>query len=373
MISLVQLAVISSAPIILQPRNSSPLTLQFSVQHTLNPATLPQDSDAIQDKAITVDVKNYYTKYLAELSIGSNGQKVQVSLDTGSSDLWVPASGTTSSYGTFDKSKSTTYKKVGDGFSISYSDKTGASGEWGSDLVSIGSNLQLKNLDFGLGTTQTAAQGILGIGLQALEMGINGKKYDNLPMALKSQGLIDRVSYALFLDGQENTCGTVSFGGFDNTKFDGDLETVPIVPVENFIVDGKPSKLYVNLDSVKQSGNSFSDKSYPALLDSGLTLVKFPPAVYQAIVSKYGTKGQATGGLYNIDCAATGDPLEFKFNNKVILVPFTNFIYKVSDNSCQLGIKSNTADLFSLGDEFLRAAYVYYDLEAYTVGIAQSK
>lgn len=82
-------------------------------------------------------------------------------LDTGSSDLWVNAPNSTlckkksnpcSDSGTYDSSSSSTYAFVNSDFNISYADGSGASGDYVSDILTIGS-ATLKSFQFGIGFT----------------------------------------------------------------------------------------------------------------------------------------------------------------------------------------------------------------------------
>lgn len=87
---------------------------------------------------------NYGNVYFLNISVGTPGQLQTVSLDTGSSDLFVTSS--TAAYcqinscegGTFDMSKSSTAQMVApDAFNITFWDGSMDSGDLVSDIVSI--------------------------------------------------------------------------------------------------------------------------------------------------------------------------------------------------------------------------------------------
>jgi hypothetical protein len=58
--------------------------------------------------------------YYGPLSIGTPRQTMTVDVDTGSADLWVPVDCASCTNNQFDAEQSSTYKAMGDEFSISY-------------------------------------------------------------------------------------------------------------------------------------------------------------------------------------------------------------------------------------------------------------
>ena len=89
------------------------------------------------------DQKNLYT---IPLAIGTPPQMFNLQLDTGSSDLWVPANNATACTGTqggcpggsFDYTKSSTYVESTEPFQITYGDGTGDAGYYFNDTVTLG-------------------------------------------------------------------------------------------------------------------------------------------------------------------------------------------------------------------------------------------
>lgn len=93
------------------------------------------------------DVQND-SQYICEVAIGTPAQNLMLDFDTGSSDLWVwstelsstiQTQGKAAGHTIFDPTKSSTWKVLsGETWSISYGDSSSASGDVGTDNVTIG-------------------------------------------------------------------------------------------------------------------------------------------------------------------------------------------------------------------------------------------
>lgn len=331
---------------------------------------------------VNLELENEYALYLAEMEIGTPGQKIKIDVDTGSSDLWVPAYNTTSNSGTFDARKSSTYKKLQDGFKIGYGDGSTALGVWASETVSLG-GATVQDLRFGYATNQTAKQAIMGVGYTGNEASAwkdHNDEYDNFPAQLKKQGLINKNAYSLYLNSLDADAGLILFGAIDEAKYEGDLKLLDVVNIDDSgAKTDKPVAFFVNLDSIEQDGKSLASKTYPALLDSGTTLIYAPKDIATEFGKKYGHKIPFVDAYFT-SCDKKGEDFEFKFGDKTIKVPFKSLLYHINGkkdktflNQCLIGVMGTTSDYYILGDAFLRSAYVHYDLEANKVGVAQVK
>ncbi|ODQ79251.1 hypothetical protein BABINDRAFT_162286 [Babjeviella inositovora NRRL Y-12698] len=357
----------------------------------------------------TVQLVNENSFYLANLSLGSNSQKVGVLMDTGSSDLWVTgsdnsfcetgtakrdlrrkrdASGDASEdfncgiYGTFDKSTSTSFKSNNTDFFTQYGDFTFASGVWGYDTVSIGS-LTVENMSFAVANQSNSTMGVLGIGFASLETTYSSAMseedpytYENFPMKLKSEGLIEKNIYSLYLNQLSASYGSVLFGGVDHSKYIGSLVTVPVInPSSDLLMS--PWQTQITLDSVSYEGKTLLFDSTIALLDSGTSLSQLPSSIVSAAVSTLGLSFSNEIGAYIAKCDAFDDKsFTFTFGNANITVPASNFFVSLTDsngdtsNTCAFGMVESEQTV--LGDSFLRAAYVVYDLDDHEISLANA-
>ena len=146
------------------------------------------------------------------MTIGTPPQMFSVQLDTGSSDIWIPA--ITSDVcsqgqgacpgGAFDPTSSSTFtgNVANSQFSISYEDGSGVAGDYFNDTLTIGQT-SLKNMTMGLATTASRSLGIMGIGYNADEsIAANNPDqiYQNVISQLKDQGVISTLAYSLWLN-----------------------------------------------------------------------------------------------------------------------------------------------------------------------------
>ncbi|ODQ79250.1 hypothetical protein BABINDRAFT_162285 [Babjeviella inositovora NRRL Y-12698] len=344
---------------------------------------------------VTMKLVNENTFYLANLSVGSNSQNMGVLVDTGSSDLWVIGSDNSyctggiakrdtsddvdcSVYGTFDKSTSTSFKSNNTVFTTLYTDEMTASGEWGYDTVSIGS-LTVENMSIAVANMTDSSMGVLGIGLPGMETTYTSMSeedahmYENFPMKLKSEGIIMKNIYSLYLNQESASYGTVLFGGVDHSKYIDRLITVPIINSYPDYLDN-PVLIQVAYDSISFEGKTLLHASDTAILDSGSTISYLPSAVVNAAVSAMGMRYHKNIGAYAASCNSFKDKsFNFTFDGADITVPASNFLINfagIPSSICGLGMMESDQTVF--GDNFLRAAYVVYDLDDYEVSLANA-
>lgn len=330
---------------------------------------------------VLLELENEYSLYLTNITIGTPAQSMIVDVDTGSSDLWVPGAGTKSDFGTYDHTKSSTYKKDKDGFRIGYGDGSSASGDWATETVNIG-GFDVTGLEFGDATTQNVGQSILGVGFKGNEAAAQGWfntfTYDNLPIKMRDQGIINKAAYSLYLNSLEATTGSILFGAIDKAKYSGDLATLDIVNIDDSgSSTNEATAFFVDLKSIEGQEGSLTTSNYPALLDSGTTLIYAPSDVAKNMGAHYGTYNSTIGG-YTLSCTTKGDDLKFNFEGKTISVPFKDLVFNINDlkmgadDQCLFGVLPSSSNYYILGDGFLRSAYVYYNIDDSKIGIAQA-
>lgn len=362
-------------------RSQLPPKMDFSVVRVSSEKGPLNENRVIRSAAssgVVLNLENEYSLYLTDITIGTPAQTMKVDVDTGSSDLWVPGVGTNSKYDTYDHSKSSTYKKVKDGFKIGYGDGSSASGDWATETVNIG-GYDITGLEFGDATTQDVGQSILGVGFKGNEassqIGSTPFTYDNLPIKMRQEGVINKAAYSLYLNSAEAQSGSILFGAIDHAKYSGNLATLDIVKIDDSGASTDSAvAFFVDLNGISSGdSNHLVTDSYPALLDSGTTLIYAPKSVATKIGETYGKYESSIGG-YVTSCDTQGHDLTFSFDGTSVDVPFQDLLFKTNqDNLCLVGVLGAPANYYILGDTFLRSAYVYYDIDDSQIGIAQAK
>ena len=196
------------------PAAASPRVVQMDFKRSRNSS--PRLSR--RDKTAQADLVNDQSEgfYALNVSVGTPAQEMEVLLDTGSSDFWVPVTGsqaclvqtsTCGELGSFDPDNSKTYTRNSGGFSSQYGDGTKVSCDYGNDTEAIG-GATLPGAIVGVvnkAQTTTPLSGIMGIGYPAgeaivAESGSTSKEYPNIISQFKSSGMINTMAYSLWLN-----------------------------------------------------------------------------------------------------------------------------------------------------------------------------
>ena len=294
-----------------------------------------------------------------------------------------------STYGTFDTNSSSTFKSNNTHFAISYGDNSYASGTWGQDVLDM-NGVNITGVSFGVSNFTNSTVGVLGIGLPGAETTYSGTgaaeshvtpyQYANLPIMLRSSGVIEHTAYSLYLDSSDAQYGSVLFGAVDHSKYTGDLYTVPIINVYKSQGYAHPIEFDITLQGIGVSSSSeqvtISQTKIPALLDSGTTITYMPAALVSLLAEQIGASFSTSSGFYEMSCLSSDDDtdLVFDFGGFHISAPLSDFLISttVSNKQCIFAVVPQVSQNVMLGDVFLRQAYVVYDLENYEISLGQA-
>lgn len=318
--------------------------------------TNPVLRDRIRKRQSTLQASldNEETLYFVNVSLGSPAQDLRLDIDTGSSDLWTnsPNSEICTQQGdfcgisgTYDSNSSDSYNYVNSDFSILYADGTYAVGDYATDTLSIGGQ-EIDNLQFGIGYNSTSQNGILGIGYRTNEVQIQytGDSYSNLPAMLVERNVIQSNAYSLWLNDLDANTGSILFGGVDTDKYQGTLQTLPIIQEA-----GGYREFIIALTGLSANGNSiFNDtgSAVPVLLDSGSSLSYLPNDYVNSIYQIYNADYRASEGAALVDCdlANQEGSIDFTFSGPTISVALSELVlvaaYQRSTPICILGKRS---------------------------------
>lgn len=158
-------------------------------------------------------------------------------LQTRSSNLWVPKVGCThcglpiiGKKHKYDHDKSSTYGEDGKDFEIMYGSGS-VSGFFSSDDVTVADDLVIDGQRFaeiqdagGLGLAYSIGKfdGILGLGFTSISIDGTPTPFENLI----KQNKLDQPIFSFYLG--DSADGELTFGGYDSSKFKGDLEFVKV-------------------------------------------------------------------------------------------------------------------------------------------------
>jgi hypothetical protein len=258
----------------------------------------------------------------------------------------------------------------------------------------------------GLAYNVTLDSGLMGIGYDTNEASLDPEtktapfEYPSIIDSMVSQGLISSKAYSLYLNDLEASTGSIIFGGLDSDKYHGSLVQMPIIP--STLRNG--STVYYDFavaltgfSMTGQAGNvtQFTIPAFQqaAILDSGTTITYLPDRIAEEIVTLFNAYVDYMGNVY-VDCNILTQSPKMTFNYEFggptgvnISVPISELVFPLTgafstDGSatpdvpfaspCALGITGSGGEGNTLGDTFLRSAYVVYDLSNNLIAIAQT-
>uniref|UniRef100_A0AC34QJK0 Peptidase A1 domain-containing protein n=1 Tax=Panagrolaimus sp. JU765 TaxID=591449 RepID=A0AC34QJK0_9BILA len=361
---------------------------------------------------------DYYDDfYLGIISLGTPQQNFTIVLDTGSSNLWIidvkcqtqackgyPESGFTKHQ--FDSSKSSTFKKNGQFFSIQYGSGS-CYGNLASDTLSFGGITVtgqtfglaesiadvfgyqpvdgiLDTLNFGgisvtgqtFGLAESIADvfgyqpvdGILGLGWPALAV-------DNVvPPIQNALPQLDQKLFTVWLDrkiklSQGGNAGLITYGALDATNCD-------------------PNPVYTKLSSLTYwqfpidsftIGSYNNAKSAQVISDTGTSWLGGPTADINGIVSATNAQYDFINGVYTVPCTQTGLPdMVFSIGGVKYNIPQVEYVLdlQLGDGNCVVTAFSMDGGGFGpawiLGDTFIRTYCNVYDVGNKQIGFSKA-
>ena len=297
--------------------------------------------------------------------------------DTGSSDLWVWStelpSATTSNAGShkiFDPTKSSTFKKTNSTWKISYGDSSSASGNVGTDIVSVG-GLKITAQAVELAKTissqfsQDTADGLLGLAwgsINTVQPNPVKTPVDNMIAQKDITGNMELFTAKLgsWRDASQPDKGEsfYTFGFIDQPTITASGMQPVYTPVDNsqgFWMFNSAS-FSVNGTTTQQSGNT-------AIADTGTTLALVSDAMCQAIYNAIpGSSYDQTQQGYIFPTSTTADQLpvvQVAVGDNLFTINKEDLAFADAGNNMVYGgIQSRGQMTFDiLGDTFLKSVY----------------
>ncbi|GAA5905396.1 hypothetical protein JCM6882_003148 [Rhodosporidiobolus microsporus] len=305
------------------------------------------------------------------LTIG--GQYFLIDFDTGSSDLWVPGTGCTST-ACANKRKYTPSSSAvaipSKQFSILYGDGSTTKGSVFTDTVAI-AGLTATNQTFAAATTLSDSwtrdpqDGLMGMGYQALSQLRSPPVFQTLVTQQKTAA--SQFSFKL----TSTSFGTseLYLGGMNSASYvAGTTEWAPVLAQAYWTVAGQ---VQVNGASV---GGTFN-----AIIDTGTTLIVAPTSFASAFWAAVpNSQAYPSGGYYTFPCSSA-PTVSFTFGGSTTRWPLSAFnLGRVSSGSTRCVGSLVGQDLgingVIVGDNFLKnVVYATFDYANNRVGFSQQR
>ena len=193
--------------------------------------------------------------------------------------------------------------------------------------------------------------------------------------------IINRYAFGVNLNFQNNHSSSITFGQPDHSKFEGELQKVPIMSSTSYLIQ---------IDSA-QVGNSVHFAVYRALLDTGNSCISFP-SQFQPMILEQFNKGQNVCGF----CQEPLSPMFWLLRCRVKqfqLLPSVSIFIKSTKfevnkdayiNKCVQDDDASLCDTFIesmethyskvfIGDGFFNRFYAYFDLQSKEIGLAKNR
>ena len=310
--------------------------------------------------------------YYGTIGIGTPPQTFQVQFDTGSSNLWVPQVGCVycGHKNTYNHGLSSTYMPIGVDFFIGYGDGSNVTGIYSSDDVTIGGDLVVKQQPFaeihdlsGQGPSYAFApnDGILGLAFQSISVDGATTVFENLI----AQKIVDQPVFSFYLG--DNGPGEFTLGGWDTSKFEGQIHKVPLDNATFWQVqlDGVIAGTY------KSVGSGLD--AIQAIVDSGTSFIAGPYTDIQNLATALGASLDQFGN-YIFDCSNVKNipDVRFIFGGLELVIPGPETVIQ-QQGVCYLAFEAlppGLAKQWILGDTFMRQFYTVFNYVEGWVGFA---
>jgi hypothetical protein len=225
----------------------------------------------------------------------------------------------------------------------------------------------------GVGYTLGKFDGICGMGWD--DISVDGVETP-LRAIVRSHDLTANV-FAFYL-GSDGAAGELVVGGVNPKHYTGDFAYVPVTDT----VPGKKGYWSLKLDAMSVGGKA-ATSAQKAIVDSGTSLIAVPTKDMAEIAKLVGaTKVSIIPPLnreYKIDCDADAPAIDITLGGKVYTLTKDQYVIKsCSGGKCTclfgflgLDVPAPAGPLVILGDVFMRAHYVKFDVDNTRLGFAK--
>ncbi|KAF8548460.1 acid protease [Imleria badia] len=297
-------------------------------------------------------------RWYGTISVGSPAVDYKVDFDTGSADLFLPASNCNSTcdgHTLYNPNASTSAVDLNRRFMLSYGDGSTVSGELYADTVTI-AGFVAANQTIGAASQYStdfqianfAPDGLMGMAFESLSV----FQANPVVQTLIAEGQISDPVFAFNL---ASSGSELLIGGVDASLYTGPFTYTPVT-YQGF--------WQINVDSINANGQAIST-NVSAIVDTGTTLILGDAE----IVGQFYSAINATdvgGGYYTRNITIQGKPFAISAET------FNLGSYNSSGDSCMGAIVAtgSLGNMWILGDVFMRNVYTVFDVGGLQVGFA---
>lgn len=313
-------------------------------------------------------------QFYGAISLGTPPQEFQVIYDTGSSNLWVPASNCSLSCllkTRFQQSKSSTYAPDGREFNIKYGSGP-VSGHVITDTVTMGGFSGPQSFAgitdaSGLGFAYALAKwdGICGMAWPSIS--VYQMEPPMFSIAKSNPGFANKFAFYFSQNSTEE--GELVLGGYDAEHIDGELVRVDLSTKTYWTVDMTSAVL----------GSAKVSDAVTVIVDSGTSLLTVPKDLHSTIVSKLNAKAVANG-QYTVDCSTISSlpNLTLTIGGRDWVLRGQDYIISDMGSTCLVGIMGldlpgPIGPAWILGDVFMKRVYTIFDADDASLSFAYAK
>lgn len=207
--------------------------------------------------------------------------------------------------------------------------------------------------------------GILGMGFTSISVDNTVTVFEN---AMK-QNAVDQPMFSFYLG--DNSPGELTFGGYDASKFEGELVTVPLESATywEIALDGVSASSYHSTPNADGSVTT-------GIIDSGTSLLVGPRAEIVRLAAAVGATANFMG-QYSIDCATVDAMPDIVFHIKGIdyTIPGKTAVLK-AQGMCLFAVMGmdfpKPGPQWILGDVFMRQYYTVFNYLDQTISFARA-
>ncbi|KAI9437838.1 acid protease [Lactarius psammicola] len=312
--------------------------------------------------------------WYGSITVGTPAVTYTVDFDTGSSDLFLPASNcgsTCSGHTLYNPAKSSTSSDARQSFQLQYGDGSTVSGEQFTDTVTLaGFKATRQRLgaatvySTGFQSDQFPADGLLGMGYQS----ISSYRASPVFQSLVSQGQVSTPAFSFYF---AESGSELYIGGTNQNLFKGSFTYMPVTTQGYW---------QGSFDGISVNGKTVVGRA-GAIIDTGTTQVVGDTQSVQAVYAQIPGSKDVGSGTWTIPCDFN-TPVSISFSGKMFEISASTFNLgpdSSGSSTCIGGFGASDglglshgrmAGFWIVGDVFLQNVYTTFDLGNNRVGFA---